>query len=144
VLAQLFCQERLTDLTSLAFLRDDLAGSQDLNRAVQAYLRHWGQVSARRNLPVMLDQAAAPWFVELNRSLRDTLDDAAFRARIRAGHTQLRRLARELLTRGGSEHPELDGSELRRLLGDEAEADAPELREPLLFPSASALAAAQA
>jgi hypothetical protein len=107
-------------------------------------LREWGEVSARRNLPVMLDQASSPWFVELNRSLRANLDDTAFRAHIQAAHARLRRLARELLTRGSSEHPALNGSPLRALLGDDAEADALALRDPLLFPSASAWAEAQA
>ena len=117
VLAQLFCQDRLTDLGSMGHLRDELAACQKLNVAVQDFLRAWGTVSARRNLPVMLDQASVPWFVELNRSLHDAaLDDEAFRARIRQAALTLQQLAAELLQRGSREHPQLDGSALRALL----------------------------
>jgi hypothetical protein len=64
----------------------------------------------------MLDQASLPWFAELNRSLNDTLDDAQFRARIRASTAQLQVLAGEMLARACAEHPGLDGSALQRLL----------------------------
>jgi hypothetical protein len=116
VLAQLFCQQRLTDLASLSHLRDDLQHCQALNLAVQDYLRAWGRVSARRNPAVMLDQASVPWFVELNRSLQDRLDDAAFRARIHAATQRLHALAAELLARGTQDHPTLDGRALQALL----------------------------
>lgn len=139
VLAQLFCQQRLTDLASLSHLREELASCQALNVAVQAFLRAWGRVSEKRNLPVMLDQASVPWFVELNRSLVDRLDDEAFRERIREAARTLQRLAGELLQRATSEHPSLDGSVLRSLLPAEA------MRPPgesMLFPSAGDLQAA--
>jgi len=64
----------------------------------------------------MLDQAALPWFAELNRGLNDTLDDAQFRARVRASTEQLRTLAAEMLARACGEHPTLDGAALRALL----------------------------
>ena len=138
VLAQMFCQERLTDLSSLGHLRGELALCQQLNIEVQRFLRHWGAVSQRRNLPVMLDQASAPWFVELNRSLHDPkLDDEAYRDRIRAASRSLQQLAGELLQRGLQQHPGLDGSALRALLPATA------LQPPalsLLFPSVEALA----
>jgi hypothetical protein len=129
VLAQLFCQDRLTDLASLSNLRDELARCQQLNVAVQDYLRAWGQVSARRNPAVMLDQAAAPWFVELNRSLNDRQDDADFRARIRAATHRLNALAHELLERGSADYPQLDGTALRALLDQTALVP----HEPMLF-----------
>ncbi len=139
VLAQMFCQERLTDLASLGHLRDELAVCQQLNIEVQHFLRAWGTVSQRRNLPVMLDQASVPWFVELNRSLHDAgLSDEAFRQRIRQAALTLQQLAGELLQRGLEEHPGLDGSALKALLPPQA------LEKPahsLLFPSADALAA---
>ncbi|MFY9511931.1 MAG: NAD(P)/FAD-dependent oxidoreductase [Rubrivivax sp.] len=137
VLAQLFCQQRLADLASLGHLRDALAACQKLNVEVQHFLRAWGEVSARRNLPVMLDQASVPWFVELNRSLHDRLDDQAFRARIRAAATTLQRLAGEMLQRAADEHPQLDTQALRALLP--AWALQPQAQS-LLFPSASELA----
>ena len=139
VLAQLFCQQRLTDLASLGHLRDELAVCQQLNVEVQHFLRAWGAVSQRRNLPVMLDQASVPWFVELNRSLQDgALDDAEFRHRIRQAALTLQQLAGELLQRGLHEHPGLDGSALQALLPPHA-LDKP--AQGRLFPSAEALAA---
>ena len=65
----------------------------------------------------MLDQAGLPWFAELNRSLNDTLDDAQFRARLRASTAQLQALAGEMLERACAEHPALDGSALSALVG---------------------------
>ena len=137
VLAQMVCQDRLTDLASLSHLRDELAVCQKLNVEVQNYLRAWGEVSQRRNLPVMLDQASVPWFVELNRSLHDSrLSDADYRARIREAARTLQQLAGELLQRGQQEHPNLDGAALRALLPAWALVPA---EDSLLFPSAEAL-----
>jgi len=116
VLAQFFFQRRLTDLAALGALRDELTQCQQLNLAVQAFLRAWSLLSAKRNPAVMLDQAALPWFAELNRGLNDTLDDAQFRARVRASTEQLRTLAAEMLARACGEHPTLDGAALRALL----------------------------
>jgi hypothetical protein len=64
----------------------------------------------------MLDQAALPWFAELNRSLNDELDDQAFRARIRASTGQLSALATEVMAKACAEHPGLDSQALRKLL----------------------------
>jgi flavin-dependent dehydrogenase len=125
VLSQFFFQRRLTDLAALGALREELAHCQKLNVAVQAFLRAWSGVSARRNPAVMLDQASLPWFAELNRSLNDELDDAQFRARIQASTAQLRTLAAEMLARAGAEHPQLDGSALRAALAERADAPAP-------------------
>ena len=139
VLAQMFCQERLTDLASLGHLRDELAVCQKLNIKVQNFLRAWGEVSERRNLPVMLDQASVPWFVELNRSLHDSrLSDADYRERIRAAARTLQQLAGELLQRGTHEHPGLDGTALRALLPATALLPA---ASSLLFPTADELMA---
>lgn len=122
VLSQFFFQRRLTDLAAMGALRDELAQCQKLNVAVQAFLREWSSVSPKRNPAVMLDQAALPWFAELNRSLNDTLDDAQFRARLRASTVQLKALASEMLARACAEHPALDGSALRALAGAPAAA----------------------
>ena len=116
VLAQFFFQGRITDLAALGGLRDELAQCQKLNIAVQNFLREWSLRSAKRNPAVMLDQASLPWFAELNRSLNDRLDDAQFRARIRASTVQLQVLAGEMLARACAEHPGLDGGALQRLL----------------------------
>ncbi len=64
----------------------------------------------------MLDQAAVPWFVELNRSLGDTLDDAALRERIAQGADRLLALAAQLLARADSESEGLEARDLRAAL----------------------------
>jgi flavin-dependent dehydrogenase len=138
VLAQLFFQQRLADLASLSHLRDELMHCQRLNLAVQDLLRRWGKVSERRNPAVMLDQASVPWFVELNRSLTDRLDEPAFRQRLREATHRLHALAAEMLERAQAEHPGLDGRELQALLDGRAE---PAAHAPMLFPSAEAVAA---
>ena len=113
VLAPMCFQGRLTDLASLSHLREELAGCQRMNVAVQDFLRAWGEVSAKRNPAVMLDQAAVPWFCELNRSLEDVLDDAAFRSMLRASARRLRVLATQIAERGCSDYPALDARALR-------------------------------
>ena len=138
VLAQLFFQQRLADLSSLSHLRDELAHCQRLNLAVQDLLQRWGGVSARRNPPVMLDQASVPWFVELNRSLGDPLDDAAFRQRLRQATERLHALADELMARALSEHPTLDVRDLQALL---ASRSSPAPHAPMLFDAFAPIAA---
>lgn len=118
VLAQIFFHDRLADLASLGALRDELRFAQQLNLAVQAFLREWSRHSVKRNPAVMRDQAALPWFAELNRSLDDTLDEAAFRARIRESVAMLRTLARELLARARADYPAVDGSALAAWVGE--------------------------
>ena len=105
-------------------------------------VRRWGEVSHRRNAPVMLDQASVPWFVELNRSLQDRLDDEAFRQRMREATSRLHVLARELLQRARADHPGLDGSELLDVLAQRADddTDTPELGR-MLFPAPAEAAA---
>ena len=117
VLSQFFFQNRLTDLGALSNLKEELAQCQKLNVAVQEFLRAWSLRSEKRNPAVMLDQAALPWFAELNRSLNDTLDDAQFRSRIRASTLQLQALAREIAKRACADHPGLDASAMLALAG---------------------------
>lgn len=117
VLSQIFFQQRLTDLMLLGSLKEELQHCQRLNLAVQQLLRSWSAASARRNAPVMLDQAAMPWFAELNRSLKDPrMGDAAFKARIRASAAQLRQLAGEILARARADNADLGGCALPSLL----------------------------
>ncbi|MCT8177197.1 NAD(P)/FAD-dependent oxidoreductase [Variovorax sp. CY25R-8] len=116
VLSQIFFQGRLTDLALLGSVRDELQHCQRLNIAVQALLRAWSGASDKRNRAAMLDQASMPWFAELNRSLKDRLDDAAFKARIRASTAQLRRLAGEILARARTCDPALEAVALEALL----------------------------
>jgi len=116
VLAQFFFQDRLTDLAAFSDLRCELTLCSTLNRAVQDHLRSWSAVSARRNPAAMHDQAALPWFAELNRSLNDRLDEAQFRTRLRQSTDRLRRLAADMISQSAVEHPQLDTRALRRLL----------------------------
>ena len=120
VLAQFFFHNRLTDLSALAALRSELADCQALNLAVQAFLREWSLRSLKRNPAVMLDQAQMPWFAELNRSLNDELDAAAFAQRIRDSHARLQALAAEILQRAQADHPGLSGDALAALLSKTA------------------------
>jgi flavin-dependent dehydrogenase len=122
VLSQFFFQGRITDLAAMGSLREHLAHCRKLNVAAQSFLREWSKVSAKRNPAVMLDQASLPWFAELNRSLNDVLDDAQFKARIRQSTEQLRSLAREMIERARTDHPELDCAELQALIDTPAAA----------------------
>jgi flavin-dependent dehydrogenase len=111
VLAQLACQQRLADLATLTHQREALARCQALNLGVQALLRAWstrrenGRDRTARMAPAMLDQASVPWFVELNRSLTDRQDDAAFRQRLADAADRLLALAAQLLQRAEAEFP---------------------------------------
>jgi flavin-dependent dehydrogenase len=131
VLCQFFFQKRLTDLTMMARLRDELSLCMALNEAMQKLMREWSRVSAKRNSAQMLDQAALGWFAELNRGLRDALDDAAFKARLRETTAQLKALAAEIALTALVDHPQLDVAELRALLGD----DLSHLAGTMLFPA---------
>ncbi len=101
-----------------------------LNEALQKLMREWGKVSEKRNRAVMLDQASLGWFAELNRGLRDELDDVGFKARLRETTAQLKALAAEIALTALADHPQLDVSEVRALLGD----DLSRLAGSLLFP----------
>ncbi|WP_077002079.1 NAD(P)/FAD-dependent oxidoreductase [Variovorax sp. KK3] len=132
VLSQIFFQQRLTDLALLGTVRDELQHCQRLNVAMQDFLRAWSARSAKRNRAVMLDQAALPWFAELNRSLNDRLDDEAFKTRVRASAAQLQALATEIMQRACDEHPALDNGALLAVLA--AHADTPVApAAPMLF-----------
>ena len=144
VLAQFFFQNRVCDLRAFSDLSTELAHCQALNREVQALLRAWSAAAEQGridNPAQMLDQASLPWFAALNKSLNDTLDDAAFRARIRQSTWQMRALAEEILERAAGTR-DVDSGSLRRLLAqapsglqDEAPRAA---AEPLLFALAAA------
>ncbi len=120
VLCQLWFQRRLTDLRMLARVRPLLTGSLELNDAMQGFLRAWSAVSARENPAVLLDQAALPWFAELNRGLTDPLDDAAFERRLQTTTAQLRMLAFEIVARARAEHRQLDASAVESCLASTA------------------------
>ena len=116
ILCQLFFQRRLTDLKSISRLSDALQGSRALNFAIQAFMREWSRIGPKRNANVMLDQASLPWFAELNRGLRDELDEEAFRTRVQANAALLKQLARQIVERACEQCPTLDASAVLTLI----------------------------
>lgn len=100
VLCQLFFQKRLTDRTAIVALGEPLQRARRLNATVQKTLHAWGAAAGavpdEASGRPMLDQASLPWFAELNRGLRDVLDDAAFHRRIVGNVAQLEALAAEI------------------------------------------------
>jgi flavin-dependent dehydrogenase len=104
VLCQLFFQKRLTDRAMIVALGEPLQRARRLNASVQKTLNAWGKatdparVGTRPKTGAMLDQASLPWFAELNRGLRDDLDEAAFKQRIHDNVAQLEALATEIAT----------------------------------------------
>lgn len=115
VLCQIFFQRRLPDLAALTELRPELTGAVALNAAMQPFLRHWSTRSRRDNPAVMLDQASLGWFVDLNRGLRDPLDDGQFRARVRSTTALLDALARHIVRDACAECPGLDAGTVTAL-----------------------------
>ena len=118
VLCQLFFQRRLTDLAALGRLRAELLESKELNRLMQALFREWSRHGQRDNPATLLDQAALPWFAELNRGLADPLDDEGFHRRMLETTARLKSLAREILARASVDAPSLDVAAINALLGD--------------------------
>jgi len=89
---------------------------------LQALLRDWGGRHAGPMVPDdrMLDQFKIGWFREMNRALSDTLDDAAFFARMVSNVERMQWLAGEILGRARNAHPDIDTRGLDVLLaGDE-------------------------
>jgi len=98
VLSQIYFGERLTDLRMLGSLRPQLDHCRQLNQQMQTLLRAWAAAQpATDGGPVMHDQAALPWFAELNRRLTEHTGDETFRARMAEAASLLHRLAGELL-----------------------------------------------
>ena len=118
VLCQLFFQRRLTDLQALGRVRAELLASKELNRLMQVLFRDWSQLSTHGNGPGLLDQAALPWFAELNRGLADRLDDDGFHQRMLRTTAQLKSLAQQIVTHAARDVGSLDTSGIDALLGD--------------------------
>jgi len=116
VLCQLFFQRRLTDLVALGRLRAELLETKELNRLMQALFREWSRFSHHDNPAGLLDQAALPWFAELNRGLADRLDDEGFHQRMLQTTGQLKSLARQVVKRAMNDAPALDLREVEALL----------------------------
>jgi flavin-dependent dehydrogenase len=132
LMCPLFMQGRLTDVMLMARMGSTLNHVQALNIAMQRFLRAWGDVSARRNPPQMLDQAKLPWFKELNRGLLDTLASTAFDQRIAENMLLLNNLAQETIARAKADHPQLDASAVQAVL-DAFSARSENAEEVMLF-----------
>ena len=115
-LAKLFFQGGLTDMATLSHLRRTQGGLQQLNVAMQCFVRQLSSHSHKRNRPIMLDQASMPWFVELNRSLADETDTREIQERLQHSARLLRELATQIMDRACAEHPQLDGSALAQAI----------------------------
>jgi hypothetical protein len=111
LMCPIFMQGRLTDVMLMARLGDTLNHIQAINLAMQQFLRAWGEVSERRNAAVMLDQASLPWFHELNRGLRDTLEGAAFDQRIAENIQLINSLAEQTFAKAIADYPLLAASD---------------------------------
>jgi flavin-dependent dehydrogenase len=97
ILCQLFFQRRLTDLKILSRIRKHLQDAQQINERVQQVLRVWSEQGPVVDQGRFLDQAQLPWFVALNQSLGDRLDEDAFVHRIEQSTRLLSQLAWELV-----------------------------------------------
>jgi flavin-dependent dehydrogenase len=118
VLCQLFFQDKLTDLRALGRVREDLLAVRSLNEAMQPFLRRWAGETQSDNPGRLLDQAALPWFDELNRSLVDRLDEDQFVRRISGSRRQIESLAVEIVARASAAEPRIrDWTEATTLLG---------------------------
>jgi flavin-dependent dehydrogenase len=131
VMCQLFFQNKLVDVQTMARLQTDLAWSHRINVAVQDFLRAWGAVDDGARPPRMLDQASLAWFAEMNRGLADRLDAAAFAARLETNLQLLHQLAAQLIDRALAAHPQLPVQALRAVM---AERPAAAAEIDLLFP----------
>ncbi len=107
VMCQLFFQNKLIDVVTMARMRTKLAAIQGINTEMQRYFREWNLISAKRNPPQMLDQASLPWFSKLNKELRDELSTAEFMVRIDQQLLQLHELAAEIVIESQRDYPML-------------------------------------
>ncbi|MBL0162627.1 MAG: tryptophan 7-halogenase [Xanthomonadales bacterium] len=112
VLCQLVFQNRLTDIALLGDLQSDLAEAARLNLDMQAFFRHWAELSPRPNDAVMFDQQDLAWFVGMNASLHDELTDAEVRLRVRHNVGLMRELSATIVARAQAACPALDAGTL--------------------------------
>jgi flavin-dependent dehydrogenase len=133
VMCQLYFHGNLTDVSAMGRMQQPLAAVQQLNVALQDFLRVWDLAGRAPDGPRMLDQASLPWFAELNRSLTDRLDAAAFLERLHQNLAQLDTLALQIVAYARSRHPQLDDAAIRANLTELARAGRP-LGASLLFP----------
>lgn len=137
IMCQLFFQNKLIDISCMARMKDKLAAIQIINNEMQLFLRAWNLVSAKRNMPHMLDQANLPWFAELNKELRDELSDIQFTERIDKQLAQLNALAAEIVVTAQRDYPQLDARTLIANIDPKAYLHAQHANAHYLFPMAA-------
>lgn len=140
VMCQLYFQDKLCDVGAMGRLQKPLAAVQTLNVAVQDFLRRWDAAGRAPDASRMLDQAALPWFAELNRSLGDRLDAAAFERRLQHNLAQLDALALQIVAHARTRHPGLDGAAIEASMSQPTRANRP-AGNHLLFPGMGGAAA---
>ncbi len=122
LLAPLFCGGKLTDIQLLGKLRPQFERGRDLNLAMQAFLRGWGErnvAAGTEGSPLdgrFLNQHNIEWFYEMNRALHDMLDSPAFEQRIRDNVARMEWVAAESLQRARETYPDIGGCGLDALL----------------------------
>lgn len=111
IMCPLFFHNKLTDVSAMGRMQKTLLQTQEHNRLMQDFFRTWSKLSEKRNPAQMLDQTALDWFAELNRGLKDSLNDVQFAGRMAENFALLKKLSKELLQRACSEHNTLETSE---------------------------------
>jgi hypothetical protein len=101
-------QNRLTDIRLLGDLQTELAEAAQLNLEMQAFFLRWYGISARPNAAVLFDQQDLDWFVAMNTTLHDTLDDAGVRDRLRRNVDLMRNLAATIVARAQAACPAVE------------------------------------
>jgi len=97
VLALLFCQDRMTDLSLMARHGEGLERMRRLNGQVQKLLREWAAASEPEAPPgLFVDLAGLPVMARLNRELGEKLDDSGMDQRLADNFNLLERLAGEI------------------------------------------------
>jgi len=96
VMCQFFFQRRLTDVRLFARMAGPIGACEALNREMQVLLRHAAAAIPSSSTVHFIDQQKLEWFVELNRGLRDELDEAALERRLHEHAALLQALAEEI------------------------------------------------
>jgi flavin-dependent dehydrogenase len=107
VLCPLVIGGHITDLALFADLSTEMVAAESLNRRVQALFRDWHASGRASAAPAWMDQQELAWFARLNAHLRDDLDDAAIRARLRENVELLHALAGALAEAAAQDAPRL-------------------------------------
>lgn len=118
VLCPLVIGDRIADLALFSDLSVEMVAAESLNLRVQALFRDWHASGLARTAPAWMDQQQLAWFARLNARLRDHLDDAAIRARVRENIELLHALAGALAEAAARDAPQLAAGSLCTAAGE--------------------------